>query len=287
MKASAKIQKMNFTVIVTVIALSLIFVLPAKAITWGEPDEGGHPNVGAMVVEWPDDGLSQVCSGTLIEVEGLEGRVFLTAGHCTDYLEYLIDSDQIEIDDIYVNFDEYALNEPTLLPVAAVFTHPDYNWGPQSNPHDVGILILKDPATGTPATLPEEGFLDKLRAAGKLRKGKEEADFTVVGYGATLYWPPPKFTSESKRQYAESEYQALLKSWLRMSQNQATGDGGTAYGDSGGPAFWTDPDTGEEILVGITSWGDVPCVASGFNYRVDTSDTLKFIAKVADEWLEE
>jgi secreted trypsin-like serine protease len=279
MKPSNKIQKMKVTVIVTLMALSLIVVLPAKAITWGEADESQHPNVGAMVVRWSDGTLGQVCSGTLIHP-----YIFLTAGHCTDYLEYVIGSDQIAA--IYVNFDEDALNESTLLDVETFITHPDYNWGPQSNPHDVGILILEEPLLDiTPATLPYEGFLDDLRAAGELRKGKEEADFTVVGYGATLYWPPPKFTYESKRQYAESEYQALLKSWLRMSQNQRTGDGGTCYGDSGGPAFWTDPDTGEEILVGITSWGDVPCVAAGFNYRVDTADTLGFIAWVADKWL--
>jgi secreted trypsin-like serine protease len=65
-----------------------------------------------------------------------------------------------------------------------------------------------------------------------------------------------------------------------MSQNQATGDGGTCYGDSGGPAFWKDPKTEIETLVGVTSWGDVPCVASAFNYRVDIADTLDFIADV-------
>ncbi len=79
-----------------------------------------------------------------------------------------------------------------------------------------------------------------------------------------------------------SEYRALLKAWLRMSQNQAAGDGGTCFGDSGGPAFWRDPDDpeAEEILVGITSWGDAPCVASGFNYRVDIPETLSFIDDV-------
>jgi hypothetical protein len=89
-------------------------------------------------------------------------------------------------------------------------------------------------------------------------------------------WPPPDVYYEDQRQFAVSEYRALLKKWLRMSQNQATGDGGTCYGDSGGPAFWTEPD-GTEILVGITSWGDAVCVASGFNYRVDIPDTLDFV----------
>jgi secreted trypsin-like serine protease len=68
-----------------------------------------------------------------------------------------------------------------------------------------------------------------------------------------------------------------------MSQNLATDDGGTSYGDSGGPAFWTNPE-GEDILVAITSWGDVPCVATGIDYRVDIPQTLDFISFVT-EWL--
>jgi secreted trypsin-like serine protease len=73
-----------------------------------------------------------------------------------------------------------------------------------------------------------------------------------------------------------------------MSQNAATDDGGTGYGDSGGPTFWIDPDTGEtDIVVAVTSWGDVPTVATGIAYRIDTSDALDFIAEVADDWLEE
>lgn len=182
MKPSNKIQKMKVTVIITLMALSLIIVLPARAITWGKPDVDRHPNVGAIVVRWPDKTLGLLCSGTLIDE-----YVFLTAGHCTDYLE------SSGITEIYVNFDEDALNESTLLDVETFITHPDYNWGPQSNPHDVGILILSQAPEGiTPAKLPPyEGFLDELRAEGKLRKGKEEADFTVVGYGSTLSWPPP------------------------------------------------------------------------------------------------
>lgn len=140
----------------------------------------------------------------------------------------------------------------------------------------------------TPATLPEEGFLDAKKKAGELREGKEEVDFTVVGYGTTLDWPPPKRTSENMRRYAFSEYQGLLKSWLIMSQNAATDDGGTGYGDSGGPTFWIDPEQGEtDIVVAITSWGDVPTVATGIAYRIDTADALDFIAEVADDWLEE
>jgi secreted trypsin-like serine protease len=258
------------------ISLSLVLILalvavPAMAITWGEPDTE-HTNVGAMVVDWPGYGPWQVCSGTLIHP-----RVFLTAGHCTSGWE------GTGVETFWVNFDQDALNEDTLLEVQEVITHPDYWWGPTSNPHDVGALVLAEPVEGIePASLPYEGLLDDLKAAGLLNQGQTKAKFTLVGYGGTLEWPPPDITYEDQRQFAVSEYRALLKAWLRMSQNQATDDGGTCGGDSGGPAFWTDPETETEVLVGITSWGDPNCISTGFNYRVDIPETLDFIADVID-----
>jgi hypothetical protein len=254
-----------------VLLILAVGALPALAITWGELDTE-HTSVGAMVVDYPGIGPYQVCTGTLVHP-----RVVLTAGHCT------VDWEGTGVETFWVNFDQYALNEDTLLLVEEVIPHPDYNWGPTSNPRDVGALILAEPVTGIdPAILPDEGFLDDLRDAGLLKpkRGEDRAKFTLVGYGGSLDWPPPDIYYDDYRQFAKSEYRALLKSWLRMSQNQATGDGGTCYGDSGGPSFWKDPETGVETLVGITSWGDVPCVASAFNYRVDIPDTLDFIDEV-------
>jgi secreted trypsin-like serine protease len=221
------------------------------------------------------DGLGWLpfCSGTLIGQ-----RIFLTAGHCT--------SGEIP-ENIRVSFDEDPTSLPAgqLLEVEAVITHPQYYaWRPRSNNYDVGALILKQAVTGiVPATVADIGFLDELREAGLLRQGKEEAYFTVVGYGGTLIWPPPGILWEDKRKFAFSEYQALLKSWLLLSQNVATDDeiGGSCYGDSGGPIFW---DTNGDILVAITSWGDMPTVATGICYRADTADTHDLIA-LAQAWL--
>jgi hypothetical protein len=263
---------------VMLLLILAVGVLPATAITWGEEDGDGHPNVGLISRPDPDNPAKQrpLCSGTLIH-----SRVFLTAGHCTDFLEYLMATGRLTIEGVKVSFDpDNALDPKTMRPVKEVITHPDYTWA-YSDLHDVGVLILKRPVKRLPlATLPEEGFLDRLLAEGRLRQGSDGAKFTLVGYGSTLEWPPPDIIfPDGKRRVAESEYQTLLKAWLRMSQNQATDDGGTCYGDSGGPAFWTEPD-GTEILVGITSWGDAQCVATGFNYRVDIPQTLDFVDDV-------
>lgn len=255
-----------------VIGLSIVFfigVLPAAAITWGELD-AEHSSVGAMMFDHPD-GPFPICSGTLIHP-----RVFLTAGHCTADVEGFETY-------VWVNFEQNALNLSSRLAVEEVITHPDYYWGPTSNPHDVGILVLAEEVENiTPATLPYAGFLDDLWEDKVLKHGADKAKFTAVGYGDTLNWPPPVITYNVYRQVAVSEFRALLKAWLRLSQNNATDDGGTCYGDSGGPAFWREPDE-TEILVGINSWGDTPCVATGFNYRVDIPDTLEFINSVIEE----
>ncbi len=255
-----------------VAALLFVFLLaaaPVSAITWGLPDTD-HTNVGAMVVDWPDYGPYQFCTGTLVHP-----RVFLTAAHCTDAVaEYGIQT-------VWVNFDENAVEPSTLLPVEQVLTHPDYAWG-GSDPHDVGLLVLAEPVQGIePATLPPPGYLDDLKKQGLLRTKSTGARFTVVGYGGILSWPPPEITYEDQRLFAESEYKALTQVWLHMSQNRLQDDGGTCFGDSGGPAFYATAE-GTEILVGITSWGDSMCIVAGFDYRVDIPATLDFIASTIE-----
>ena len=70
------------------LAVSLAFLTigvvagPAGAVTGGEPDGNRHPNVGALLVGTSGVDMFQVCSGSLIA----PGE-FLTAGHCTDFLE--------------------------------------------------------------------------------------------------------------------------------------------------------------------------------------------------------
>jgi hypothetical protein len=267
---------------------ALLCVGSVGAITWGEPDGNRHPNVGAMIVTIPTpSGPLDIewCSGTLIHP-----RVYLTAAHCPYFAELFFG---VTADDVAVSFaSDLEFVPPGVvgpgverLAVERWVIHPEFNgkFGAQ-DAHDIAALVLSEPVSGiTPATLPSEGFLDELLAAGELRNGKHATTFVAVGYGVQELEPPRVHDHDGLRRMSVTQYQSLLKPWLRLSQVHANENGkfseGSCGGDSGGPGFWTQPD-GAEILVGIESWGDAPCVATAFKYRVDTATSLAFIEDV-------
>jgi len=71
-------------VLAFVILLGVLSAGVGNAITFGHPDRGRHPNVGALLADYDSDspGLDVVCTGTLIDEQ-----VFLTAAHCTAFLD--------------------------------------------------------------------------------------------------------------------------------------------------------------------------------------------------------
>ena len=56
-----------------------------------------------------------------------------------------------------------------------------------------------------------------------------------------------------------------------MSQNQAHGDSGACYGDSGGPTFLGAAESEGDVVVAVTSTGDNPCYSTNVSGRTDTA----------------
>lgn len=253
----------------------LALTIPLTAITWGRKDVTlKYPEVGTIVYKLVGaDDVGLACSGTLISP-----RVFLTAGHCTDAFHAYSSA----FEHIWVSFDlaplEAGATWHEVDKEGGIKTQPGFSGlRPLSNPHDLGIMLLLDDAAGVAlAQLPPEGYLDALEAQGLLGHGTNGAKMTMVGYGCSLSFPPPRMYNENVRQFGDAEFRTLLPAWLRLSQQGRTGDAGGCPGDSGGPTFWQDPVLGR-VLVATTSWGDTANVASAFNYRVDLAESLAFI----------
>jgi hypothetical protein len=232
--------------------LSLAAAAPASAITNGEPDGQRHPNVGGLVspTQYPD-GTWLYCSGTLIAPS-----VFLTAAHCAE------DGDRVR-----VTFDT-AYEAGDKVYAGTFEADPLYNQS-QSDPHDIAVVVLDSSVRGIePAALPEAGSLSDLPAT---------QQFTSVGYGAYEVTGGPggrTFLYDDVRMVATGTLNSINPAWLRISMNPATGNGGTCYGDSGGPNFLGTSD----VIAATTITGDAVCRATNVDYRLDTESARTFLA---------
>jgi len=247
-------------------------VRPASAITFGQPDtENRFSNVGAIVVTEGLPGAPYVVGSCTL----IHPRVVLTAGHVTASGEELLALGVPLFDISAISFGTNAFDPASWVKGVALVTHPGFGTGPEFP--DVGLIILEEPVDLPCATLPYEGLLDDLRAAGLLVNQGEHADFLAVGYGETLDFPPPEqIMGDGPRRFSFPEYHSLTKTEVLSNQNPAAGNSGLGAGDSGGPLFWIAP-SGELILVGIHRATDLQRVALAFDYRVDVPQTLDFV----------
>jgi secreted trypsin-like serine protease len=263
-------KMLSLFVAAVVASLTLVGLAPAQT---GDAtlDGNSHPNVGALLRKRPADGsLTILCSGTLVSP-----RVFLTAGHCADFL---LSNDQTEA---YVTFDpNFGTDAGRGYKVFStpnkgrVINNPDWK-SPYQN--DTAIILFPEPITGiTPAKIAPLGLLGELKKSRAIYDTK----FTNVGYGTAeqVVEPTvgPVFPFDGLRKWTISDFYALDAEYIHLNQNIHQGNSGSGYGDSGGPTF-VETANGP-VIVSVVSTGDIPCWATSVNERVDIANAQNFLA---------
>lgn len=233
--------------------------LAASAITGGTVDsENTYSNVG--MIAFYEGGARYRCTATLVTP-----TVLLTAAHCTADVT----------GKVAVTFDwKVADQPPSPLPAAqdpkAGYTgtessqyafgtphaHPQYsNFTDLKNWNDVGVVVLDEAVTGiTPAKLAPKNHLNQYTPS-ILNKTL----FTIVGYGTEVRqdaaangnMKPTPMSYPIVRRYGDAPGQKLTEQILQTNGNEHDnrGDGGSCFGDSGGPTFK------DGYQVTVTSYG--------------------------------
>jgi hypothetical protein len=262
-------------VLLCAIALCVAIAVPANAITYGEPDEDGHPFVGLVTFQSGDGNYLWRCSGTL-----LSETVFLTAGHCAEppaaSAEIFFDPGPIDWDEDF-SLEDRECGDVEGFPCAGgvggtPYTHPDYNeaafWL-----YDLGVVVLDEPMEMDQyGELPEPDELDSL---------PRRAVFTAVGYGLQRAFPDAAAWKDEDTRTRMVAHPRLVQintgftgdGSLVLSNNAKTG--GTCFGDSGGPNFVGNTN----VVGGVSSFGmSWSCGGIGGVYRVDRADDLAWLA---------
>lgn len=301
-------------VAVTAGALLLAPIHPADAIVGGTPDNGEHPYVGQLLFYVPnavdprfeDPGGWFNCTGTLIDADTV-----VTAGHCTYDVgvEGVAPEDPLHGGtDVWFSVEEapdYSILPPssTFVPdrnqerydtwsalldasdewseTESTFTHPEYV-DAAFLLHDLGVVELSEPIVlDEYGTLPEEDYLDKYYS----KRAKQRGLFESVGYGLEASGPKFSLGGDTRRK-ANRRLISFRGAYgyrnIAVMFSHARGgstNGGTCFGDSGGPTFdITSPAIAEQnLIVAVTSFGlNYNCNASG-SYRIDQPDDLAFL----------
>jgi hypothetical protein len=262
-------------------------VPPAHAISWGEDDAGAHPNVVAILFRLPDGYYS--CTGTL-----LTPYVVLTAGHCTESggqvnLGTWVRNDA-DIDELFVserpNYPSLGAWLDATWSSGQAVPHPEFNdYAQFPNTYDVGVVLLDEPIfVDEYGELPSERQFEYLRTS---RGPISQRSAAIVGYG--LEGRIPAFAGDHwYRQKGVSSVANLEKGSVLGEQNfqftnnpgKGSGVGGTCSGDSGGPAFWIDPQTGTEtnIVMAVNSYSITPkCNGTDYQFRTDIETAQDFV----------
>jgi hypothetical protein len=280
----------RFLALLTAAVLAVAFAAPVGAVTGNFTEDHEHTYVGLVAFYDEEGEFLHRCSGAL-----LTPTIFLTAGHCTDdaatariWFHQDVGSQYDAVNDIAdprTGYPYFCVEGDDLCVEADELYNrgfDDFAGFPDTN--DVGIIVLDEPITFETefAILAEPGSLDYL--ATNARRG-EGPVVTLTGYGVSDIRPVQVSLRErlmATARIINVRNQSTAGFNLQISSNVGRGQGGTCFGDSGGPILWGDTN----IVLGVNSFVvNGNCAGLGFAYRVDTEAVYEWIAEVTGEEL--
>jgi hypothetical protein len=267
------------TLLAALAAVAAIVVVPAGAITNGDPDGEGHPYVGLMVAKSEAGVPLWRCSGTL-----MSPTIFMVAGHCTEApaASAVIwfsngGTTGIPLGQGYPAAGANPCAGITGYPCtgdatsSAIYTHPQFV-SATFYLHDLGVVRLSSPVNG-------RGF-GALPTLGALSRLPKHASMTAVGYGLQRSFPDAAAKNDVALRIRKIAFPRIMGI-----DNKSVGDfafetshdaarGGTCFGDSGGPNFIGT----SNVVGGVTSFGTTDtCKGHNGAYRVDQADDLDWL----------
>jgi hypothetical protein len=283
-------RKLLFSVFSVMVILAMA-VSPVYAITGNFVEDTIHPYVGLVVFYDENGEFLWRCTGTLIS-----NQTLLTAGHCADTEGGAVTARVYFQQDAGAHYDpateldpvtgypDYcaAGTEGTLCFTASTILNYDYPGSLRlPNTHDVGLVILDEPADLGYAQLPEENFLNQFATA----RGTQDVLFTVSGYGLSYKEqvqngkPNISFRERLMAEATLVNLNSALNAGFNLQTNgNGAGKGGTCNGDSGGPVFFGGLDSNSDLIVAVTSFGlNALCRGTDFAFRIDQPDVLEWI----------
>ncbi|KAL0274763.1 UNVERIFIED_CONTAM: hypothetical protein PYX00_002812 [Menopon gallinae] len=240
---------------------------PDGRIVLGEnANEGEFPYQVSLRIRGIFGTVKHYCGGSIIKE-----NVVLTAAHCI--LNRLPPFATIEVaaGKHHTNWDERHVQVSKVL---KTITHPKYNGG--IAPYDIALIILATPYKYSeyvqPVALPKKGY-------------NELGNATVTGWGSTsntTYARSPDVLQKVTLQLVDPKvcrmiYGKRFDTELNICGGSLGSKKTACSGDSGGPLIQDINDI--RTIVGIVSWGRVPCGGGFPSVYTRVSSLIDFIEK--------